>query len=118
MGRVAWRTRESVLASDDRLVFLLGAELGRALWYWRGRWWTRQGDRWTDDPSSRDALIAALAQGFALSGEVRRVGLWNDTQMTNRNRLLLLRLRDLQRFWTGEVPESFGEVREPEGLPV
>ncbi len=117
MGRVAPQARARILANDDRLVFLLATELGRTLWFRRGQWWTRELGQWTDDPGARDMLIAALAQGYAVTGEVRKEGLWRDTQMRNRNRLLLSRLRDLQRFWTGEVPGALGEIQEPDDLP-
>lgn len=106
------RTRSAIDASDDQLIRLLAVDLlGRSLWYENG-WQVRDASgQWLSGHQAsalRDQLIYAATQGHLALGEVRYTTLAHNTGMTNRNRELLIRLRDYQLY---------REVPRPEDLP-
>lgn len=111
--RLTSTRRAQVIAAEDRLVFLLATDLlGRRLWCHRGTWLVRDGQgQWCADPGLRDTVIADMTQGYEAIGEGDwTVALWRNTRMLNRNRELLIRLRDYQIHREVPAPEDLPDV--------
>lgn len=110
MPRSRLVTRMITETADDTLVDFLGRELiGSRIWFAPGQCFSRRTieEPWEVDPAVRDWVLRTTAE--ILDGFNEYTTLRRNLDMWNRNREILIRLRDWQRLT---------RVSWPEDLPV
>lgn len=107
MPRPGRAKRLIVENSDDTLVDYLGRELiGSRIWFAPGQCYSRRTieEPWEVDPGVRDLVLRLAAED--LDGFIEYTTLRRNLNMWNRNREILIRLRDWQRLTRVPVPED------------